>query len=93
MSFDNLMKELQESYLKQLPARAEELDNHLKEKNWKDLKNEFHKIKGSGGTYGLPELSKIAQEAELHLNKKTPDSEYLYNQIQKIKNLITNKFI
>ena len=39
------------------------------------LKSRLHRLAGSGGSYGLPDVSAIAREAELWLAAGPPESE------------------
>lgn len=57
--FDKMMAELKEQYFAQLPDKLKILQTLIKEKNLTDLHEHFHKLKGTGKTYGLPEISDI----------------------------------
>jgi len=70
MSYEDLMKELQSSYLLQLPDRIEEIKIFIKNENKQALLEEFHKLKGTGATYGFPEITQVAKEAEAYLNQE-----------------------
>ena len=57
--FEALIKELRVDYLKSFPEKIATLQKFFAEKNWPSLENEFHKIKGTGKTYGVPEMSDV----------------------------------
>jgi HPt (histidine-containing phosphotransfer) domain-containing protein len=66
---------IQKDYIRDLPAAIasiEDIWNELQD-NWrtgalKNLYNSIHRIAGSGGTFGFPELSEISLEIEKLLN-------------------------
>jgi diguanylate cyclase (GGDEF)-like protein len=68
---DEAFLELQREYLIELPARLEELRGDVAGFRAGDaaaaasLKVRFHRLAGSGGSYGFPEISEIAREMEL----------------------------
>lgn len=64
MKFSELLAELKADYLSILPERIANLEKLLKEKNWKQMHIEFHKLKGTGKTYGFPEVSTICEKLE-----------------------------
>jgi HPt (histidine-containing phosphotransfer) domain-containing protein len=59
MSFEKMMAELQLDYLKNLPQKIAEIEAHFSTGDLELLRNDFHKIKGTGKTYGLPLISEI----------------------------------
>lgn len=60
MSFDQMMAELKQDYIKSLPEKIQVLGQHFKNESVEDLRNDFHKLKGTGKTYGLPEVTELA---------------------------------
>jgi HPt (histidine-containing phosphotransfer) domain-containing protein len=63
-SLDMVLTSLKESYQKTLPDKL----NHLKELREKRLTEELqrtaHKLRGSGQSYGFPEISEICHRLE-----------------------------
>jgi diguanylate cyclase (GGDEF)-like protein len=62
-------RELQREYLEELPRTLADLRSHIAafrrgEQALPALKTGFHRLAGSGGSYGFPEISDIAQAAE-----------------------------
>ncbi len=70
MSLDALMKDLQKDYLAGLPEKIINLETLIEQGDWRALQGEFHKMKGTGKTYGIPELSLIAEMTEAKLNEE-----------------------
>ena len=66
MSFDDIMKNLQLNYLKDLESRLGHLDNFKGkiEENGEELRTFFHQLKGSGASYGIPKVSEVGKNYE-----------------------------
>ena len=64
MSFDDMMKELREEYVAELPAKIQEIEKNLQSSNHDQLRDNFHKLKGTGKTYGIPEISQLGEVVE-----------------------------
>jgi HPt (histidine-containing phosphotransfer) domain-containing protein len=67
---DDAYRELQREYLDELPNALAELRNGIEALRRGEaaaaplLKTGFHRLAGSGGSYGFPEISRIARAAE-----------------------------
>lgn len=61
---NKLLGELKTEYLKAFPAKLEKIKEYTATLNWAELGNEFHKLKGTGKTYGYPELTTLCQKLE-----------------------------
>lgn len=59
MNLDEMLKELQKNYIKTMPDKLAAMTKHIEAKNFQSLREEFHKIKGTGKTYGIPEISDL----------------------------------
>lgn len=64
MSIDDVLAELRKAYLEALPSRADGIEKLLREGKYNEVETEFHKLKGTGKTYGLPEVSQVGEVAE-----------------------------
>ncbi len=64
MSIQELLQKLKVEYLAGLSERIKEIDGLLIEKNAMGLHTCFHKLKGSGKTYGVPEISQLCAVLE-----------------------------
>lgn len=60
----DLFKELKGEYLESFPEKIDTLRLMWEKTDREGLHNEFHKIKGTGTTYGLPEVTSIAEILE-----------------------------
>lgn len=64
MSLDDVLAELRKTYLEALPARAEMIEKLHANRQYAEVETEFHKLKGTGKTYGIPEVTTIGEVAE-----------------------------
>ena len=64
MNFDELLKSLQTDYVAALPNKIAIIKSQIKSGDIKALRESFHKFKGTGRTYGLPEVSELAELVE-----------------------------
>ena len=64
MSFDDLLKGLQADYLSSLPEKIKTIDAQVQARQAADVRESFHKLKGTGKTYGFPEVSELAEIVE-----------------------------
>lgn len=62
--YKKMMAELQADYLKSFPDKIAAFNKYFSEQNWSSLELEFHKLKGTGKTYGIPEVSTLCQKME-----------------------------
>lgn len=61
---NHLFAELKGEYLDSFPEKIETIRQFWESGDRTGLHNEFHKIKGTGTTYGLPEVTDIAEILE-----------------------------
>lgn len=69
MTLNDLMAELQKEYIDSFPQKIADIQSFLKAKDLPNLINAFHKIKGSGKTYGVPEMSLLGEYYERLLKR------------------------
>lgn len=65
MNLEAVLAELKKEYVASLPLRMDDIRYHWKGSDFDTLKDDFHRLKGTGKTYGLPELSHIGEIGEL----------------------------
>lgn len=75
MSFTDLLSQLKAEYVFGLPNKISSIESYLKSQDLIALRTEFHKLKGNGKTYGLPEISELATIVEAHCLEK-PESAF-----------------
>ena len=76
-AYDDAYRELQQEYLTELPKLLAELRSDTDafrkgEQVVPALRTGFHRLAGSGGSYGFPEISEIARAAERLLSSDPP---------------------
>ena len=64
MNFDEMMAELRTEYLATFPQKFLEIEAHLSAADFSRLRDDFHKLKGTGKTYGIPEISELCAITE-----------------------------
>jgi diguanylate cyclase (GGDEF)-like protein len=80
-ALDDTMLALQREYLAEFPERLEELRDDiaafraLRPEAAASLRTRFHRLAGSGGSYGFPEISAVAHEMEQWMATKPAPGE------------------
>ena len=61
MNIEELMKQLKLEYVETLPTKKAKILELFRQNQLVELETEFHKMKGSGKTYGLGEVSQFGE--------------------------------
>jgi HPt (histidine-containing phosphotransfer) domain-containing protein len=64
VNFDQMMKQLRDEYVATIPEKISSIDALWKANDSSGVREAFHKLKGTGRTYGVPELSDIGETLE-----------------------------
>lgn len=64
MNFDEMLKALQAEYLASIPNKILEVEKFVSANDHDGVRESFHKLKGTGKTYGLPEISDLGAAVE-----------------------------
>lgn len=72
----SVMKEVIESFIKQLPTLRKGFRNHLQNKQWQELGNTARMAKASVMTVGLNELAEHLQKLQMKIFKKVGFDSY-----------------
>jgi len=64
MTFHELLKTLQQDYLQSIPEKVKVIQGHIQTSDTHNVRESFHKLKGTGRTYGLPEVSELGELVE-----------------------------
>ncbi len=59
-SLDELLEELRQGYLASIPQKIEQIRSR-KECEEFAVQGDFHRLKGSGASYGVPEISQLGE--------------------------------
>jgi len=81
---NNFIKEMIDVYLKQTPDVINDLEKHLKNKNWKLLRAAIHKMKPSCPFFGLHDLYQTVTSIEEFAEEGT-NLHLLPEMIEKVK--------
>lgn len=85
MNFDDMMKQMKVKYIKELPSKIENLKVLVEQKNFDDLESFFHKFKGSGSSYGLPEISEYGAKYEQKAKDKSLSEDELGGLVRELE--------
>jgi HPt (histidine-containing phosphotransfer) domain-containing protein len=62
-------------FVEEMPTRMERLIKEYDEKNWGELKNMAHQLRGAAGCYGFGEVAPAAGRLEQSLKNELPEEE------------------
>jgi HPt (histidine-containing phosphotransfer) domain-containing protein len=87
--YETMMQELREEYLISISEKCTELQRNFRNRELTEVRESFHKMKGSGATYGVPEVSKLASILEYLCDSREQELNWAVPQaiewLQKIK--------
>lgn len=75
--WNQILQELRADYLKVLPERLRLIRRLTEEGNFHELNREYHKLKGTGRTYGYPDISTLCERFEQLSFQPTPENQAL----------------
>lgn len=64
MNFDSLLSQLRIEYVSSLPEKIQIIRHFYNSGDARGVREVFHKLKGTGATYGVPEVSMIGETLE-----------------------------
>ena len=64
MSIQEVLAGLQKTYLASMPEKISLIESLFKAGDLEKLETEYHKLKGTGRTYGLPEFTQLGATLE-----------------------------
>lgn len=70
MNFDNLLTQLRFEYVSSLPEKIQIIRHFYNSGDALGVKEVFHKLKGTGATYGVPEISVIGETLEQYCKSR-----------------------
>jgi len=82
---------LKNKFIESLPARLNEIESAFKLKSYDQVKNDVHKLKGLGGSFGCPELTEVSSKIEASLRQEdyTMASELLSNLNETVSQILS----
>lgn len=85
-----VLDDLKKEYILSFPKKLEKIEKLTAEKNWKELADEYHKLKGTGKTYGFPQISTLCEKMELMANQSSTQQRPLFESgFTVLKKLLT----
>lgn len=80
MSTEELLKSLRKEYVESIPEKIREIQELINKQDMDSLHNAFHKLKGSGKTYGFAEISELGALTEEAIKKHSKEAIAVVNQ-------------
>lgn len=77
---NQILAELKVEYLASFPQKIQKLKALTQSKDWTQLAEEYHKLKGTGKTYGFPEVSTICEKLETLATHNQTHLQHLFEQ-------------
>lgn len=94
MSFEDMLKKLKDEYITNLPSKFDELKFLAEKKDFEELENFFHKLKGSGKSYGVSEVTTYGEYFENQLKaKKSLTEDQLSCSITLLEKIINERSV
>lgn len=75
-----VMQELKVEYLEKFPQKIALLKRLTEAKDYVGLESEYHKLKGTGKTYGFPEVSTVCEKLERLSIEKFPQKLAIFDE-------------
>lgn len=93
MSYSDIMAGLKKKYLEDLKVKSEDFFNKPAVlDNLEELRTFFHQLKGSGATYGIPEVSEVGKKYEEKVKANDFSKEDLIQAEKEISKIMENHF-
>lgn len=87
-----MMAELREEYLASFDEKFNLMRGFLEGLDWYSLELELHKLKGTGSTYGVPEVTELCQVMETYCRAKGSVPEGALNKTIELLQEIRKKY-
>lgn len=87
-SYNEMMAELRKEYLDSFDEKFQAMRTYFEGQDWYSLELEFHKLKGTGSTYGVPEVTELCRLMETTCRDRGALAEkQLNDSIELLKNI------
>ncbi|OFZ14885.1 MAG: hypothetical protein A2Z20_04670 [Bdellovibrionales bacterium RBG_16_40_8] len=88
MNYNQMMVDLRVEYVSSLPQKILDIETHYIAKDRERLRDDFHKLKGTGKTYWVPEISELGEVFEKICLKETiPINQFIPSAINLLKQI------
>ena len=81
MSLEAVMEELKKDYIESLSTKKTDIEERFASQDIQGLREVFHKLKGTGATYGVPEISLLGGVVEKLCDKSSSDLTWVIPEI------------
>ncbi len=87
-----LIAQLQKEYLAGFKEKFCRILGFHEKKDWQALQLEYHNLKGTGTTYGIPEVTELCQQMERLCRRNTEMEKELLEKSIKLLEKISDKY-
>lgn len=92
MNLEELFKSLQAEYLKTFEEKISNLKKFLSLNDFEKIEMEFHKMKGTGSTHNIPEISELGHKMEDYIAaNKEADPLSIEESISVLENIVKSR--
>jgi chemotaxis protein histidine kinase CheA len=89
--FEKMMTELRAEYVASFPNKILDIQSHHQSQDHERLRDDFHKLKGTGKTYGIPEITDFGFVFEKLCLKKHPSAEFVPAACELLQQIFENR--
>jgi HPt (histidine-containing phosphotransfer) domain-containing protein len=79
----DLIVELIDLYLADVPSRMTKMREALRQRNWLQVKREAHNLRGSSGNLGAVRMAAICEEMERTVSEPNPQTETFMDRLER----------
>ena len=85
----DVLQDLKKEYIHSFPQKLDKIEKLTSDENWPELADEYHKLKGTGKTYGFPQISTLCEKMEaMALQTSTQKKPLFENGFTVLKKLL-----
>lgn len=92
-NYKEVMAELRTEYLEGFEEKFKTINQFFADKDWYSLELEYHKLKGTGSTYGVPEVSTLCEIVERICRENKEIGQELLDQSIELLSKIRDKYL
>ena len=86
----DILGQMKVEYQRNFPQKILNLQKLFASSDWPQLAEEFHKLKGTGKTYGFPEVSTLCEAMEIYCRQGGRDQQLLKDTLAVLEKMQTS---
>ena len=92
-NYKEMMAELRTEYLEAFQQKFQTINDFFDQKDWYSIELEYHKLKGTGSTYGVPEVTQLCEQLERVCREKKQIERIVVDQSIELLTAIREKYL